>query len=98
MSIIGPGTTPGTLFDLGTYPGAVFGPTGTVHGTVFELPLDDAVLAAFDAYEGVPDLYVRLIVPVALTVGRELPCWAYQYNGDPAGRQLIPSGLYRPLV
>jgi gamma-glutamylcyclotransferase (GGCT)/AIG2-like uncharacterized protein YtfP len=81
---------------LGEYPGAVFGGSGVVHGTVYGVPaaMETTVLAAFDAYEGVPDLYVRLAVPVVLADGRTLTCWAYQYNRDLAGRAPIASGRY----
>ena len=89
----------GTLYDLGEYPAAVFDGGGTnhgvVHGRVYRLPDDPAVLAALDEYEGLPDLYVRVAVPVR-TTGGDLTCWAYQYNRDPAGYPRIPSGTYTP--
>jgi len=97
LTLVGAGTAPGTLYDLGEYPGAVFAHgAGPVHGRVYQLPADDepAVLAAFDAYEGVPDLYERVAIDVALADGRTLTCWAYHYNHDPADHRPIPSGSY----
>jgi gamma-glutamylcyclotransferase (GGCT)/AIG2-like uncharacterized protein YtfP len=96
LTLLGPGTASGTLYDLGDYPGAMFGTDGTVHGRVYELPADPAVLARFDRYEGVPDLYVRRAVPVILNGGRGLTCWAYHYNQDLTGHRRIPSGVYVP--
>ena len=96
---VGGGAVPGRLYDLGAYPGATFdGAGGTVHGTVLKLPADDAaaVLAALDAYEGVPDLYHRRPVTVTLAGGGELSCWAYAYNGDVTAGRPIPSGTYAP--
>ena len=96
LTLIGPATTAGTLYDLGDYPGAVFGTGGTIHGRVYELPDDPAVLLRFDRYEGVPDLYIRLDVRVKLADGRVLTCWAYHYNQDLTGHRPIPSGVYVP--
>lgn len=94
---VGLGSTAGAVYDLGSYPGATFGGAGTIHGTIFELPAraEAAVLIALDAYEGVPDLYERLAVPVMLSGSAgPLTCWAYQYNRDLSGRTAIPSGTY----
>ena len=92
LSLVGPGATAGTLYDQGDYPAAVFDAGGTVRGRVYALPPDPAVLAALDAYEGVPDLYVRLMVTVDLDDGRTVDCWAYQYNRTPGRR--LPAGVY----
>ena len=93
---VGRGVTAGTLYDLGEYPGARFDTSGAVYGRVCELPTDPAVLARLDLYEGVPDLFLRRAVTVTLEDGRELTCWAYQYNQDLTGRRPIPSGTYVP--
>ena len=96
LTLIGGGTTAGIVYDLGDYPGANFDGIGTVNGRVYLLPSGDepAVLAAFDRYEGVPDLYVRRTVSVTTGDGQRLICWAYQYNHDPAGRVPIATGTY----
>ena len=96
---VGRGTAAGEVFDLGEYPAAVFAAgSAAVHGTVYELPpgAEADVLPALDAYEGVPDLYLRLAVAVTLDGGRPLTCWAYQFNRDLTGRQPIPTGVYDP--
>ncbi len=93
---VGPASVAGTLYDLGPYPGATFGTPGVVHGRVYQLPPGDepAIWAALDAYEGVPDLYVRRTVDVTLATGHRLACQAYQYHGDIAGLSPVPSGRY----
>ncbi len=50
---VGEGWTPGRLYHLGRYPGAVFGDdcTNRVHGELFLLR-SDTLLVALDAYEG----------------------------------------------
>ncbi|HVX12961.1 MAG TPA: gamma-glutamylcyclotransferase family protein [Pirellulales bacterium] len=95
---LGPATTAGVLYDLGPYPGAVFGGDGQIAGEVFELPDDRRVLAALDDYEGfLPhdpqgSLYIRVRRTVALSDGRQLECWAYAYQDDVTGRQRILCG------
>ena len=97
MTLLDAGRTPGRLYDVGSFPAATFGGGGFVHGHVFALPADDAaVLHAFDAYEGVPDLYIRTTVTVTLAGGGEQTCWAYQYNREGAPLRPIPSGVYTP--
>jgi gamma-glutamylcyclotransferase (GGCT)/AIG2-like uncharacterized protein YtfP len=98
LTPVGRGTTPGALFDLAAYPGAVFSAGGIVRGVVYRLPIggESAVLAALDAYEGCPDLYIRMEVAVTLSDDRRLDCWAYQYNQDLTGRRPIASGTYVP--
>ena len=95
LIFVATGTTPGLLYDLGTYPGAVFDGGGTIHGTVLLMPMAD-LLADLDVYEGVPDLYRRTTVPVA-TAGGPISCWAYEYVAPigPAQRRL-PAGRYPP--
>ena len=101
LKLVGPATTTGKLYDLGRYPGAVFGGPATIVGEVFELPAEHtSVLATLDEYEGfLPNdpegsLYLRVSVPVALTEGRSLECWSYAYNRDVTGRKPIESGDY----
>jgi gamma-glutamylcyclotransferase (GGCT)/AIG2-like uncharacterized protein YtfP len=90
------------LYDFGDYPGAVLDATASsqTHGTVFELPDDDSVLSALDAYEDFhPDnvessLFVRTLQPVTLVNGDLVQCWIYVYNREPGGARPIPSGRY----
>lgn len=96
----GRATTPGVLYDLGPYPGAVFGGDSEIVGEVLELPDDSRVLAALDEYEGFDSgdrkgsLYLRVRQVVILADGRPLECWAYAYNGDLTAHAVIPSGDY----
>ena len=94
------GTTAGVLYDLGKYPGAVFGGTAEIVGEVIELPRDERLLAILDDYEGFdPDdpqgsLYLRVRQRVRVADARSLDCWAYAYNHDVRGRATIPGGDY----
>src|SRR5579864_5628973 len=78
---VGRGTVRGTLYDLGSYPGAVLdeGSTRRISGTVFRLPAGDDVLRRLDDYEGfdpgVPQasLFIRRLREAKLDGGRTLP-------------------------
>jgi gamma-glutamylcyclotransferase (GGCT)/AIG2-like uncharacterized protein YtfP len=100
LARIGRATTAGVLYDLGDYPGAVFGGAAEIVGEVIELPGDGSVLPALDEYEGFdPDdregsLYLRVRRQVTLVDGRSLDCWAYAYNRDLTGRPTIAGGDY----
>ena len=94
---VAPGRTPGLLYDLGDYPGAIFDGDSTfeVHGVVYTLPNDDSIWRVLDDYEGTPSLYGRVRRPVKLDDGKELDCWAYAYRRPVDASQLIPGGRYR---
>lgn len=100
LARLGTATTPGVLYDLGPYPGAVFGGDAQIVGEVLELPDDSELLAILDDYEGFDandlqgSLYLRVRRTVILADGRPLECWAYSYNGDLTGRPMIPGGDY----
>jgi gamma-glutamylcyclotransferase (GGCT)/AIG2-like uncharacterized protein YtfP len=101
---VGKGTVPGTLYDLGSYPGAVLNPASSlcIAGTVFRLPAGDDVLSRLDAYEGFEpeapqrSLFLRRLHPVSMTDGRTLNCWIYEYNRATEGAVVIASGMYVP--
>jgi gamma-glutamylcyclotransferase (GGCT)/AIG2-like uncharacterized protein YtfP len=86
---LGSGSVPGTLYDLGSYPGAVLDDSSSrrIWGTVFRLPGDMEVLHRLDVYEEFDpqashtSLFIRRLYPVELTGGPVLPCWIYEYNG-----------------
>ena len=73
---VGEGWTPGRLYHLGRYPGAVFSDdcANKVHGELFLLR-GNTLLAALDAYEGCggqgtkPDLFYRDVVVARLARG-----------------------------
>lgn len=102
LRVIGQGTLPGLLYDLGDYPGLLHDPTqeNRVHGTVYELTGGDPVLHQLDDYEGFypnapQSLFVRERATVTLADQTELDCWVYLYNHPPGNARLIPSGIYR---
>ena len=98
---VGEGWTPGRLYHLGRYPGAVFSDEGVsrVHGELFLLR-NGTLLAALDAYEGCggqgtkPDLFYRDVVEVHHTRGGTLRAWAYPFAGGVRGRLHIASGRF----
>ncbi len=85
---LGPGTMRGTLYSLADYPGVVIRPNRVdiVHGTIFALPEDPAILASLDRYEDfrpsdpTNSLFVRAIQTVTQADGSTLDCWVYLYN------------------
>lgn len=83
----GRATIRGTLHDLGEYPGLRLDDASeTVHGSVFLLPEDPALLVQLDDYEGyrphdpAASLFVRVLEEVTLEDGSTLRCWLYLYN------------------
>ncbi len=99
---VGKGTVRGTLYDLGSYPGAVLeeGSTRRILGTVFRLPAGDDVLRRLDEYEEfdprVPQasLFIRRLREAELDGGRMVPCWIYEYNGSTADAAIVENGTY----
>jgi len=95
---IGEGTVPGTLYDLGDFPGVVAG-DGVVRGVVLRVPPD--AWNAMDAYEGCPmpgrdeGLFRRVMTRATLRDGSELHCWLYVYALDVRGQRAVPSGDWR---
>ena len=102
FEIVGKGTVPGTLYDLGAYPGIVLDQAGSrlISGTVFRLPAGDDVLRRLDAYEEFDpqqpqrSLFLRRLHPVRLADGRILNCWLYEYNGSLDAARIIESGSF----
>ena len=101
-AIVGPGTVPGRLFDLGSYPGAILsgGAGGRVHGMVVRLIHPARSLPWLDAYEGAgeedpePRAYMRVLTAVQLTSGRRIDAWVYDYRGPLDGARRHWSGRY----
>ena len=99
---VGGGHVRGRLYDLGEYPGAILDPSAEtpVHGRVFTLPEDPAVLSALDAYEGFDpadpagSLFSRTRARVRLFDRQEIEAWMYVYNRDPRGAPRIADGRY----
>jgi gamma-glutamylcyclotransferase (GGCT)/AIG2-like uncharacterized protein YtfP len=102
MRYLGKASTPGRLYDLEAYPGAIIDPDceTKIKGEVFELPDDGVTLAALDTYEGFDarypesSLFVRRKCKVGLKDGSKLLCWIYVYNWQVSSESLIRSGDY----
>lgn len=98
----GEGRFAGQIFDMGSYPGAIYQETGPnyIHGTVFDISHQKAaILTYLDYYEGVgddfenPTEFIRAIVPVEAN-GAIVDCWVYLYNLPTIDKPLIESGDY----
>lgn len=91
---------PGSLYDLGRFPGAVPGDE-TVHGELLRLH-DLEVWTMLDRYEGYDadreeaSLFVRR--QVDLQKPYDQTAWVYWFNGDPSGRPLVASGDWAAYV
>jgi gamma-glutamylcyclotransferase (GGCT)/AIG2-like uncharacterized protein YtfP len=98
---IGQGWTPGRLYHLGQYPGAVFRDdcANKVYGELFLLR-SNTLLAALDAYESCggrgtkAGLFYRDVVKAQLARGGTLSAWVYPFAGAVRGRPLIASGRF----
>ena len=85
----------GRLVDLGGYPGALPGGSGTIRGEVYRLRSAN-LLAALDSAEG-PE-FPRRLTPVRLDDGGEVRAWTYWFSGSVNGAVPIPHGDYRRYV
>jgi gamma-glutamylcyclotransferase (GGCT)/AIG2-like uncharacterized protein YtfP len=103
---IGRGTAEGSLYDFGSWPGAVFAPGDRyrVVGSIFALGPNPRLLTDLDKYEGVvpangeerewPEaegLFHRIAIEVVLDKGGNVEAWAYGLKETPRAR-LIGSG------
>jgi gamma-glutamylcyclotransferase (GGCT)/AIG2-like uncharacterized protein YtfP len=97
---VGRGSAPGSLYDFGDHPGAVFARDSRyrVKGDVFRLGSNPRVLTDLDRYEGVSGddnadetFFHRVVVEVKLDNGETVEAWAYALNETPRAR-LIGSG------
>lgn len=96
------GTTPGRLFDCGSYPALVEGRSGErVKGDIYALPVDGGrVLQRLDRHEGIgpgqprPYEYRRVRREVVTGEGEVLLCWVYLYAWKVTPLRRILSGDY----
>ena len=91
---VGIGTTPGTLYQLGWYPGLVLGGQGRVVGEVYCItPQLERRLDEIEEIYPVPtNEYFKMRIPVAVG-GALFSCIVYEINRDRvAGKPLIASG------
>ncbi|GAB2599461.1 gamma-glutamylcyclotransferase family protein [Spirosoma areae] len=99
---VGEGTFTGQVFDMGSYPGAIYQEACAAHvcGTVFDISNQKAaILTYLDYYEGVgegfehPTEFVRAIVPVQFNE-QIADCWVYLYNLPTEAKPIVESGNY----
>lgn len=99
---VGEGTFAGQVFDMGSYPGAIYqkNSRSQVCGTVFDISNQKAtILTYLDYYEGVgdefeqPTEFVRSIVPVQFNE-QTTDCWVYLYNLSTDTKPVVESGNY----
>lgn len=89
--LVGPASWRGRLYRVAEFPGAVPSDEDEfVVGELYELASDE-LLAALDAYEEVPDDYLRVRSTVTCA-GREFTAWVYVWNRSTDGLTHIASG------
>lgn len=91
------GRLPGRLYDVGTYPAAIYDDFSTqqIHGDLFWMHDPERVFEVLDPYEGIEDeLYYRQICPVTMNMGEQLPAWVYLFNRSTHLLTEIPGGDY----
>ena len=100
LRLVGRGSIPAALFDVGIYPAAIPATDARVWGEVHQIIDPDAVLPVLDEIEGYDpgqpeaSLYVRSTTLVTLDGGFVASAWVYFYNA-PLGKALrIESGDY----
>ncbi|MBO9633925.1 MAG: gamma-glutamylcyclotransferase [Chitinophagaceae bacterium] len=101
FTLVSPATTPGNIYDMGEYPGAVPGhPPALIHGELYKVNHADEfsfAIKQLDDYEGF------LVEPGEVPLFRREPvdvnhnnaittAWIYWYNRAVAGCTLIPNG------
>ena len=102
LLVVGKGSVQGTLYDLGSYPGARLDTISShrIWGTVFCLPTGIDLLSRLDAYEEYypesphASQFIRKLCTAQLTDGRTLECWIYEYNGHPDATSILESGTW----
>jgi len=105
-TLIGVGTTPGRLFDLGTYPGIVYEPNAEtiVFGEVFRIDTNKEGLNEYlDQFEECgpefeqPNEYKKEVIPVDVN-GKVYHASSYLYNRNLDGLKKIDSGNYDDIT
>lgn len=99
---LGEATFPGLLFDMGSYPGAIYRAQAAtqVQGTLYNIGAKKAaILYYLDDYEGIgshyalPHEYIRTVITARFNK-EQVDCWIYLFNLPTAQKQLITSGDY----
>lgn len=80
VTLVGPATIKGALYDLGDYPGLVEEPNGEVQGELYSIQEPELVFKVLDEYEGLdapnPE-YQRVKKVIFLPGGNEIESWVY---------------------
>ena len=100
---VGEATFQGTLFSLGSYPGAVpsLHPANQVKGDVYEVLEAAPLFARLDDYEDyfpenpAASLYLRQVHDVELVSGQRINSWVYVYNRLVTGLPRVASGDWK---
>ena len=95
--LLGRGSAPGILYDLGRYPAAMFGSEHDtrVIGEIFELPRDGRLLRELDYFEGTEEPaspLSRIEIDVLRDEGSLLRLETYSLGAPPPIRRIIESG------
>ncbi len=96
--VVCPATAPGSIYDLGWYPG--YKPSAVdaeeddwANGVLGELiRVDKEGLERLDSYEGYPGLYTRMEIPVTTEDYETVPALVYVYSGSIHPDDIIPHG------
>lgn len=91
---LGAATVSGALYQVDWYPGLVLGSDGTVHGELYELPIDkvDHMLTSLDDYEG--GGFRRRKATVMGEGIEHADAWVYTYIGPTHALTAIATGDY----
>jgi gamma-glutamylcyclotransferase (GGCT)/AIG2-like uncharacterized protein YtfP len=95
--LLGKGTAPGILYDLGRYPAALFGAEHDtrVIGEIFELPRDGRLLRELDYFEGTEEPaspLSRIEIEVLFDDGSPFRLETYSLGAPPPIKRVIASG------
>lgn len=96
--LVGRGSVPGRIYDLGRYPGLVDATGGRVTGELYRLRRPGPMLARLDRHERCdptyrnPTEYRRTAVPVRLRDGSVVTAWVYHYNWSVRRARRLRSG------
>ena len=89
--LVGEGSVPGRLYDMGWYPAAVFdgAEKRLIVGDVFALSPGSRLIAELDDYEAGDPNYARTPLDVSLADGRTITAWAYGVVKAPKARLIL---------
>ena len=99
IELKGIGTTPGVLYDCGSWPAMVTSEgSERVTGELWRCASPDATLKTLDELEGFEgwrqegSLFLRGLCMARMSCGGEVLAWTYRYAGDSCAGELLPAG------